>query len=266
MNGYHFVNTLSLPLNFSTGSFSQFAYLAGTSNYQNKYIFISKSSGYDVGQIQLSGRFYFYNYYKSAYRDIYPRWAQLVDFTYSAWPYDKMFFGPDLSLKTAFYFPGIFRNNSIKLRFEKEHQSFAGYLTGNRIDFPRSYSNIISSKLDFMSVDYEAPLFYPDLSISSIIYITRIRAGIFYDWAQGYNNYYLKTQNGSQVIDSHTPGADIFSSFGGELLADFHLFRIPYRISGGVQAAWKTLGEAPVFEMVFKMDINGTTIGRRPQL
>ena len=265
VNGYHFVNTLSLPLNFNTGSFSQFVYFAGSSNYQNKYIFISKSSGYDVGQIQLAGRFYFYNYYKSAYRDIYPRWAQLIDFSYISWPFDKSFFGPDIYLKTAFYFPGIFRNNSIKLRFEKEHQSFAGYLSDNRIDFPRSYLNIISSKLDFMSVDYEAPLFYPDLSISSILYLTRIRAGLFYDWGRGYNNYYLKIQNGSQSIDRHTIGPDIFSSFGGELLADFHLFRIPYRISGGVQAAWKGFGETPAFEMVFKMDINGTTIGRRPQ-
>src|SRR5664280_2115982 len=65
MPGYHFVNTLSLPLNFSTGSFSQFVYLAGSSDYQNKYIFISNSSGYDAGQIQFAGRFYFYNYYKS---------------------------------------------------------------------------------------------------------------------------------------------------------------------------------------------------------
>jgi hypothetical protein len=265
MNGYHFVNTISLPLNFNTGSFSQFVYFAGSSNYQNKYIFISNSSGYDVGQIQLAGRFYFYNYYKSGYRDIYPRWAQLIDFSYISWPFDKRFFGPDIYLKTAFYFPGIFRNNSIKLRFEKEQQSFAGYLSGNRIDFPRSYSNIISGKLDFMSVDYEAPLFYPDLSISSVLYLTRIRAGIFYDWGRGYNNYYLKVQNGSQVIDTHSPGADIFSSFCGELLADFHLFRIPYRISGGVQAAWKGFGETPAFEMVLKMDINGTTIGRRPQ-
>jgi len=264
-NGYHFVNTLSLPLNFNTGSFSQFVYFAGSSDYQNKYIFISNSSGYDAGQIQLSGRFYFYNYYKSAYRDIYPRWSQLIDFAYFSWPFDNRFFGPDIYLKTAFYFPGIFRNNSIRLRFEKEQQSFADYANYNKIDFPRSYSNIISGKLDFMSVDYEAPLFYPDLSISSIFYLTRIRAGLFYDWARGYNNYYLKVPNGSQATYTPTIGPDIFSSFGGELLADFHLFRILYRISGGVQAAWKSIDTVPAFEMVFKMDINGTTIGRRPQ-
>ena len=30
-----------------------------------------------------------------------------------------------------------------------------------------------------------------------------------------------------------------FKSFGFELLADFHILRIPFMISGGVQTAWK---------------------------
>jgi hypothetical protein len=266
MPGYHFVNTVSLPLNFNTGKFSQFVYLAGSSNYQNNYMFISKSSGFDAGQIQFSGRFYFYNYYKSAYRDIYPRWAQFIDFAYFSWPFDNRFYGPDIYLKTAFYFPGIFRNNSIKLRFEKEQQSFAGYLSSNRIDFPRSYSNIISGKLNFMSVDYEAPLFYPDLSLLSAVYLTRIRGGLFYDRAIGSDNYYLVEQNGGLVVNTHVAGSETFCSFGGELLADFHLFRIPYQISGGVQAAWQDFGSSPVFEMVFNININGMVIGKRPRL
>jgi hypothetical protein len=267
MTGYHFINTISLPLNFSNGNFSQFIYFAGASNYQNNYIFISNSSGYDVGQTQFSGRLYLYNYSKSAYRDIHPRWAQLVDFSYIAWPFDNTYYGPDIYLKTALYFPGIFRNNSIKIRFETERQSFRlPRLTGNRINFPRSYSNIISGNLDFMSVDYEAPLLYPDFNIASLIYLARIRGGIFYDRARGSDTYYLEVQNGNLVANKHVAGPETFSSFGGELIADFHLFRIPYRISGGVQAAWQGFGATPVFEMVFNMDINGTTLGKRPKL
>jgi WD40-like Beta Propeller Repeat. len=265
MSGYHFVNTISLPLAFSTGKFDQFLFLSASSDYQNNYIFISNSAGYDVGQLQLSGRILFYNYYKSAYRDIYPRWAQLIDFSYISSPYDQLFFGTDIYLKTAFYFPGFFHNNSIKLRFEGEQNNFSRYLTINRINFPRSYTNIVSGKLGVMSVDYEAPLFYPDFNISSVFYLTRIRGGLFYDRAIGYDNYSIETQNGNRVaVKQSSP--EIFSSFGGELLADFHLFRIPYRISGGVQAAWKDIRKAPVFEMVFNMNINGTIIGKRPRL
>jgi hypothetical protein len=54
-----------------------------------------------------------------------------------------------------------------------------------------------------------------------------------------------------------------FRSFGLELLADFHVFRIPYAISGGVQAAWKNLNERPSFRLLFNIDLYGMTIGRR---
>ena len=265
MPGYRFVNTLSLPLSIASGKFTQFIYFAGISDYENNYIFNS-GSGYDHGQEQLTGRFYFYNFYKSALRDIYPGWAQVIDLAYSFWPYDKTFFGPEIYLKTSFYFPGFLPNNSIRLRYETEQQTFARYLTGNRVDFPRSYTNIMSGKLDFLSADYYAPLLYPDFNISSVLYLTRIRTGVFYDWGRGYDNYYLNVQNGSLVVNTHSVGPDYFKSFGGQLLADFYLFRIPYMISAGAQAAWKALGQAPAFELLFNININGMIIGRNPRL
>jgi len=263
--GYHFVNTISLPLNFSNGKFSQFLYLGLASDYQNNYIFISNSAGYDAGQNQVSGRLYFYNYYKSSLRDIYPRWAQVIDLAYVYWPFDKSLLSPDTYLKTAFYFPGVMRNNSLILRFETEKIGLAKYHTANRISFPRGYSNYFSYGLNFFSAEYQAPLFYPDLNISSLLYITRLRACLFYDHATGTNNLHYITQNG-QVVTEILPSTENFDSFGAQLLADFHLFRIPYRISSGVQAAWKGIGTAPVIGMIFNMDINGTTIGRRARL
>jgi retron-type reverse transcriptase len=48
-----------------------------------------------------------------------------------------------------------------------------------------------------------------------------------------------------------------------ELLADFHLLRIPFMISGGVQSAWKNINEIPSIEILFNIDLFGFTIGRR---
>ncbi len=266
MSGYQFTNTISLPLTFNSGKFSQFVYFGINSLYQNNYIFINSSSGYDQGQEQLSGRIYLYNYsYNTSYRDIYPKWSQEIDLYYSVWPWDKMFFGPEAYLKTDFYFPGIFRNNSIRLRYEMEEQQFSEYLTGNRIDFPRGYNDIISGKLDFLSVEYAAPLLYPDIHLASLLYLKRIRATLFYDWASGKNNYYLEEENGTLVSNSHTGGPDIFKSFGTELLADFFLFRIPYQMSGGVQAAWKNPGQQPELEVIFNISINGMSVWRKPR-
>jgi hypothetical protein len=253
MPGYHFANTLYLPLNFTNSRFSQFLYLAVSSDYRKNYIFISKSGDYDAGQEQLGGRIYFYNYTRSALRDIYPRWAQILDFGYFDYPFDKSVLGSDIYLKTALYFPGILRNTSLKVRFESEQQHSVKYINSNRISFPRGYSNIVAIKLNFISAEYYAPLLYPDLSISSVLYIPRIRGSVFYDHANG-------------KLNTNQSSAESFDSFGGQLLADFNLFRIPYRISAGVQASWKSPGATPVFEMVFNMDINGTVIGRKPRL
>jgi hypothetical protein len=64
-----------------------------------------------------------------------------------------------------------------------------------------------------------------------------------------------------KIVDSSNIAS--FRSFGLELLADFHIFRIPYMISAGVQSAWKNLNEKPSLELLFNIDLYGMTIGRR---
>lgn len=251
-----FTNTVSVPLLFSPGSFSQTFYPSFSIDYWNRYIYLKKSDTYDYGQFQMTGRLYFANYYRFAYRDINTRWAQVFDLSYTFAPFDKLIYGNDLALKTIFYFPGFLPNNSIRIRYETEKQKFEKFYSSNRIHYPRSYLNIISTKLDFVSVDYSMPLFYPDLNISSLLYIKRIRSGLFYDYAEGIDNYHFDTK-------TRNPKTERFSSFGLELLSDFYILRIPYMMSAGVQAAWREPGTAPAFEFLFNIDIYGMSIGRR---
>jgi hypothetical protein len=259
--GFTLSNSIYIPLSFSSGRFTQNLFPSFSSEYTNSYLYNKESNVYDYGQSQMTGRLYFANYHRSAFRDIYPRWAQVLDLSYTFAPFDKLFYGNDISFKATLYFPGILPNNSIRFRFEKEQQVFEKFLTSNRGHFPRSYSNILSEKLDFYSIDYSLPLFYPDLNISSLIYITRIRAGLFYDLANGTDNFHLTIPNGN-IPYTEIKGTETFRSFGTEILADFYLLRIPFMITGGVQAAWKDVREAPSLEMIFRIDIQGMTIGR----
>jgi hypothetical protein len=273
--GLSFKNTVYVPLDFSSGRFSQYLRPSFSSEYLNNYLYIKNKNVYDYGQTQLTGRLYFSNYHRSAYRDIYNRWAQTLDLSYTFAPLDNEFYGNDLFLMTSFYFPGIFRNNSIRFRFDTEKQEFEKFLTFNRIHFPRGYSrtsgwylddkeivSVISGRLAFYSLDYTAPLVYPDLNISSLLYLTRIRGGLFYDYARGTDNYHLKLKDGRMVTDTRNTGSDVFSSFGVELLSDFYLFRIPFRFSAGGRAAWKTINRSPALEFLFNIDIYGMKIGR----
>ena len=119
-------------------------------------------------------------------------------------------------------------------------------------------------EIDFLSVDYVLPLAYPDLNIWSLLYLKRIRGGLFYDYAAGPGNSIFEyTASGITPLYNHT-STESLKSFGFELLADFHILRIPYMISGGVQTAWKSPGEKPTFELLFNIDLFGMTIGRRP--
>jgi len=261
--GINFTNTLSLPLHFSTGKFHQFLQPSFSSLYQNNYIHIKEESRYDYGQTQLTGRIYFYNSRNSSMRDIYPRLAQVVDLNFSIYPWDKDFYGSVTSLQTSFFFPGIFANNVLRLRYENEFLTTAKFLMPNRIHFPRGYKNIISEEISFISCDYKAPLIYPDFNIASLLYLKRIRAGIFYDFARGRNNYYLqRTSSGGLAVDYVHKYGESFSSWGGEILADFHVLRIPYMISAGVQASWSKDFQSPFIETIFSIDIYGMSIGR----
>ena len=133
---------------------------------------------------------------------------------------------------------------------------------GSRISLPRGYDNIISRDLNFLSVDYAVPLVYPDFNIASLLYIKRIRASLFYDYAQGTGNtYYENTTEGLKASVYHNY-SEIFSSSGIELMADLHLFRIPYMISCGVQSAWQRGDNIPVFKFLLNIDLLGMVIGR----
>ena len=258
-----FLNTISLPLQFTTGKFSEFIQPSFTVNYINQYIYIKEKGTYDYGQTIMTGRIYFTNYHVSALRDIYPRWAQVIDFNYCFAPFDRSIYGSEISLKTAFYFPGLFPNNGIKIRIETDKQESQKYLYGNFSSLPRGYSNIIAKGITFLSADYAFPLVYPDFNVASLLYLKRIRTSFFYDYAQGPGNSLYKVTSKGLVPFYNSPVNESFKSFGIELLADFHVFRIPYMISGGIQSAWKNINGSPTIGFLFNIDLYGITLGRK---
>lgn len=263
--GRSFTNTISLPLRFTPGKFSQYFNLSLSSDYRNDYIYLRDEASFDYGQAIVTGRLYFSNYSSSAYRDIYTRWAQTFDLSYSNAPFDKMIYGNSTSLKTSFYFPGFLKNNSIKIRYEREKQNPVKYLFGMRVHLPRGYSNMISKDITFMSADYALPLLSPDLNLPGILYLKRIRAGFFYDYAAGPGNSFYKYSGTGLVPATNTSDKISYKSFGIEMLADLNVLRIPYLISPGFRASWKGMNEKPVFELLFNIDIYGMNIGtRRP--
>ncbi len=260
--GYSLTNTISLPLSFRSGRFSQSMYLSVSSSYQNNYIYVKEKGKYDSGQNQFTGRFYFSNYSNMAVRDIHPRWAQVIDLNYLFYPFDMDLYGDITTEKSALYTPGFMKNHGIKFRFEAERQSPVKYILSNRASFSRSYDNIISKEIQFLSADYYFPLVYPDFNVASLLYLTRIRADLFYDHTSGTGNYIFTSSDhgGSSVYHDYR---EIYRSFGIELMSDFYLLRAPFLISAGVQATWRDVAEAPYLKLLFNIDLFGMSIGKK---
>ena len=262
--GFRSVSSINVPLRYASGKFMQYIQPSVSYDYRNNYIYIKEENKYDYGQELISGRIFLSNYYRSSRRDIYPRWAQTMDLNYTFAPFNSNIYAPVISLKTSFYTPGLLPNNSIKFRFETEKQGEAKYTLNNRISFPRGYKNIISKDLDFYSVDYAFPLAYPDFNISSLMYLKRIRCSLFGDYANGYDNIYLKETDKGLEYDYRHQYTEYFHSFGIEMMADFHVLRLPFMLSGGVQAAWKDISEKPVIGILFNIELFGMAINKEP--
>jgi len=261
-NGYEWTNTISLPLSFQGGRFTKYLYFSAASTFRNDYIYLKEEAAYDKGQNQLTGRIYFSNYQRSAFRDIHPKWAQTLDLSYSYHPFDKSIYGDIFTVKTALYLPGFIKNNGFKLRGEAEKQNPEKFILGNRASFPRSYENIISREIRFGSVDYFMPLLYPDFNIASFFYLTRIRADYFYDFTKANGNYVFSEGENGPTTEFHDY-EETFRSFGVELMSDFYLIRLPFMVSAGVQASWRDPGDAPYLKFLFTIDLFGMNIGRK---
>jgi hypothetical protein len=261
--GILFTNTVSVPLSFSTGKYYQYLYPGLTSDYYNDYIYLKENGSYDNGQNLISARLYFSNYHRYATRDIYPRWAQTFDIIYTCAPWDKYIYGTSISLTGALYLPGLLPNNGLRLRFEYEKQDPEKFLLGSRISLPRGYKNIISREIKVFSADYVMPIIYPDLNLSSIIYLKRLRTALFCDYSEGRGNTYYSNSSSGLTARYYHNYTETFNSAGFELIADFHLFRIPYMISGGVQSAWTSEDKDPVLKMLLNIELFGMEIGKR---
>ncbi|MBM3419690.1 MAG: hypothetical protein FJY11_00995 [Bacteroidetes bacterium] len=244
-----------VPLTFSRGAYTQYLRPSVSHRYRNRYIYQEELDQFDYGQVFLTGGFYFSNSRRSAYRDIFPRFAQAIDYAYTASPFDSELYGPVSSLRTAFYFPGILKNHGLRVRLQTESQVPEKFIQFNRIGFPRGYSGIISEKLETFSADYVFPIAYPDISAGSILYVKRFRGGMFVDASKGRRNRYIETSR-------FNPGPEMFSSFGGELIADFNILRIPFDISAGVRGIYLPSEGRSVAEAIFSVDVYGFSLGK----
>ncbi|MBN2891341.1 MAG: hypothetical protein JXL97_05705 [Bacteroidales bacterium] len=231
-NWYHnSVNfSTSVPLNFSRGIY----YRALNLNAGGSFISMSNFNGDFYEELGLkftqlasySTSFSFTNRRFMNYRDLLPKFGQSITLGYRKVPNLFDIHGEHLYFLSTFYFPGIMKHHGIKINLDYENKSRATqntYSFSSATTMPRGYTQVYYNRIVKTSAEYQLPLFYPDFNIPYLLFVKRVRANIFYDYAQ-------LTQNANTSIRS---------SAGAEVLFDFNILRMNFfTIDAGIQIAY----------------------------
>jgi len=121
------------------------------------------------------------NQAQQARRQIFPRYAQslLVRHRVSL---DSRSSTQFLAVGSL-YFPGFFRDHSLVLNGAyQSRDTLFNYSYSNSFPFSRGYPKADFPRMWKWGVNYHLPLMLPDVGIGNIVYLTRVRANLFFDW------------------------------------------------------------------------------------
>ncbi|MDP2423973.1 MAG: hypothetical protein U1C46_09460 [Bacteroidales bacterium] len=234
---------ISLPLSFNRHTIIYgIIPRVSTSQEFSSYTYLNKN--YDRSLQSLSYRSSIYAYRRMALRDLFPRigFSSAVSFGHTPFAGGSASTSIDAGTMKSFEFsaflPGLLRHHSSRFYFGTQERERGRTYFNDVIRFARGYTSSPNPTLSTISASYSLPLWYPDLSLGSIVYAKRMRANMFYDL-------------------SHSPvdgGETSWSSFGLDLIIDAHLLRMPMPFELGVRALYRVNDRKIGFELISGVD------------
>lgn len=183
-------------------------------------------------------RLYAHHLLRSSHRDLAPKWGQKIDLNYYHTPTSDFDYGHLFAMETYLYFPGIINHHSLRLYGGIQENVFSDYSYNSIIEFPRGYHSVISNQAYSIKADYKFPIWYPDLSISSLAYIKRIKGTLFYD-----------------LGENRSPSAyEHMTSYGFDITADLHFLRFIAPAEVGFRFVYSPEINSKEYNFLFSMD------------
>lgn len=244
-----YTQMVSLPLNFTRNKYqrviaasAQHSYITKTMSRYSPVRF--RRDTYNLISYKLA----FYNFLKRAPRDLASKWGQQLELNFTHDPVMGTTAGTMISGEANLYFPGLLKHHSLQVYTGFQYKVIADYNFYDKVVYPRGYMYLVQNQDEVMSVltSYKLPLAYPDLHCGSVLYMKRMKATLFYDYATAY------TLGGNSVLQSA----------GVDLLADMHVLRFFTPVDVGIRAAFRKYQIAgrsysePFLEFIFNASIN----------
>ncbi len=235
----NFSGTVSIPWNFTRGKY--YRYLTPSVGISMiDVIHYSKTPDFFTEGLipAMNYKLSFSNTLKSVPKDMYPKWSQQLYFNFRNSPFAGNTLGSIVSGETYLFFPGIFNHHSLWFYggIQKNTPNpYSNYRFSDFVNYPRGYSGAENTDLISLEFNYKLPLFYPDLSIGSLLYLKRFKLNLFYDMAEGWGDGYR----------------DSYKSTGAELTVDLHLLRFTIPFELGVRGIYFPGAQTTSFEFLY---------------
>jgi hypothetical protein len=242
---------IRIPLDLSRGKFNRFF------QPEVKYDFTSYNHNsstpeklYEGSFQSLTYRIYYQQLLRKSVQDVYPDFGVVVDGLYR-----HSFFGEtDLGYLTLgqyyLFLPGIKQNHGIRIYGGAQYKKSAGTINfSDIIRYPRGWGKINTNQMFSFGSDYKLPVFYPEWSLGSLVYIQRVNASLFADYAHLYANIY---KNG-KVVDTFNKN---ITSYGIELSGNANFLRFYAPVEIGFRASYLPEKQNVYFDFLFSIDFN----------
>ena len=182
---------------------------------------------------------YFTNQTRMTTQEINPRWGQTFSAGYTHSPLEHIDLGYQWWGDGHLYFPGFTTNHSLSLYGGFQHMSHKERNYSNKILYPRGIT-LPGYEIASLRTGYHMPIAFPDLPLSSLLYLKTINAAVFYDWGSSRNKF----------------GKATYSSYGIELTTDTHFFRLTYPIRLGIRTGYETQHKKMFADLIFSIGLS----------
>lgn len=205
---------LRLPLNLSGLHSLRLLQPSLSVSYNNSRLWSNVRQTFDTGYVGYEASLWWSSSRRVAKRAITPRLGYAIRANVNG-AFDARF-ATLYSIWTRGYLPGIAASHSVTLKAAAQYQRFSDLNFSSKVITPRGfYDPTPTTKYGGASVEYTAPLVYPDWGWEGVIYFKRLWGSVFGDVAGG--EYVTQYSNMVEKRYSY--------SYGVSLGIDFMLFR-----------------------------------------
>ncbi|MDP4185924.1 MAG: hypothetical protein Q8862_12290, partial [Bacteroidota bacterium] len=199
----------SLPFNLSGFGYQRFISPSVRWEYTQFAHNASTFSKFYHNSQYLDLNLYAYNLRNTTEQDITPKWGEIISLTYKNTIFSDVHYGTLKAAQGILYLPGFFKNHRINIYGGVQQKDVDTNYFSDQIRIARGYQSFINTQLATLNADYKFPICYPDLNLGKLLYMKRLKAGLYYDLTQ-FNSFY--NSNNKRI-----PFTGNISSYGAEI-------------------------------------------------